>query len=71
MQETLSAVNIALAFIKRQRKDTAYQSFYSLVVLKQRNTLMILSCLVTEDHRDAWMSGQLLIVLLHLKNIIE
>ena len=39
MQETLSAVNIALAFIKRQRKDTAYQSFYSLVVLKaKKNT---------------------------------
>ena len=36
MQETLSAVNIALAFIKRQRKDTAYQSFYSLVVLKAK-----------------------------------
>ena len=34
MQETLSAANIALAFIKRQRKDTAYQSFYSSVVLK-------------------------------------
>ena len=36
MQETLSAVNIALAFIKRQRKDTTYQSFYSLVVLKAK-----------------------------------
>ena len=36
MQECLSAVNIALAFIKRQRKDTAYQSFYSLVVLKAK-----------------------------------
>ena len=36
MQEALSAINLALAFVKRQRKDTAYQSFYSSVVLKAK-----------------------------------
>ena len=36
MQEVLCAVNLAKAFIKRQRKDTAYQSFYSSVVLKAK-----------------------------------
>ena len=36
VQEALSAVNLALASVKRQRKDTAYQSFYSSVVLKAK-----------------------------------
>ena len=37
MQKALSAVNLAAAFIKRQRKDAAYQLFYSSVVLKAKN----------------------------------
>ena len=36
VQEALSAVNLAIAFLKRQRKDTAYQLFYSSVVLKAK-----------------------------------
>ena len=54
IQEALSAVNLDLGcyFCKRQRKDTAYQLFYSSVVLKPRNILMILSCHATEGHQD-------------------
>ena len=37
VQEALSAVNLAAVFIKRQRKDSAYQLFYSSVVLKAKN----------------------------------
>ena len=36
VQEALCAVNLAIAFIKRQTKDTSYQSFYSSVVLKAK-----------------------------------
>ena len=32
VQEALNAVNLTVAFLKRQRIDTAYQLFYSLVV---------------------------------------
>ena len=37
VQEALIEVNLAAAFIKRQRKDAAYQLFYSSVVLKAKN----------------------------------
>ena len=68
VQEALNAVNLTVAFLKRQRIDTAYQLFYSLVVTKAKK--------YTDDpvfprYRRPPRRAQLLMFLLHQRIITE